>query len=204
MNPLTGAAGTYPLESATTGASGSATGASISTANWQTGRNTITAAFAGTADCAGSSATTPVLFTVPGTAAAGVGAYSVTGAGPVGFGFAVVPGKAGSYRGLLAVVNKARWQFTAPISSYVKASGPEGIVTGTGTLSWWNPAANHRSGGWVQAAAGVAYTATFTPATSSSHGSFGIVISYAPVSPQPSPLPNSGLMSLSSGGIAMS
>jgi len=204
-NPVTGAAGTYSLESATTGASGLATGTSISTANWQTGSYTITASFAGTADCAGSSATTAVLLTVPGTAAAGLGRDSVTGAGAVSFGFAVVPGgKAGGYKGLLALVNQERWEFTASIASYLKTGGPEGIIAGTGTLSWWDQAANHGAGKWVQAATGVSYTATFTPTTSSSHGSFGITIGYTPASPQPSPLPNSGLTSLSGGAIALS
>jgi hypothetical protein len=72
-------------------------------------------------------------------------------------------------------------------------------VTGTGSLYWWNPALGNGHGCWQLAETGVAFTAT----TSTSPGSFGIQISYTPVSPQPPTLPNSSPVSLKSGAIVM-
>ena len=76
-------------------------------------------------------------------------------------------------------------------------------MTGTGTLSWWNPSLNNNHGGWQLASTGVAFTARFTATTTTSPGSFGIQISYTPVPPQPSTLPNSSPISLRSGIIVM-
>jgi hypothetical protein len=63
------------------------------------------------------------------------------------------------------------------------------------------PAAQPRPGGWQRAAAGVAYTATFTATTTTTAASFGIEISYTAAAGQPSVLPNSGPVTLTHGGI---
>ena len=65
-NPATGAAGTYPLESATTNSSGAAAGAPVSTSGWQAGAYTITASYAGTGNCGASTVTEPLAVTTPG------------------------------------------------------------------------------------------------------------------------------------------
>ena len=70
-NPKTGAPRTYPLESATTDGTGAATGASVSTSGWRAGAYTITASYAGTADCGASASTKPLVVTVSGLKAAG-------------------------------------------------------------------------------------------------------------------------------------
>jgi hypothetical protein len=77
------------------------------------------------------------------------------------------------------------------------------MAAGTGTLSWWNPALDHGHGGWQLAQAGVAFTITFAATTKTSPGSFGIQISYTPVPPQPTALPDSGPVSLKSGVIVI-
>ena len=114
-NPTTGAAGTYPLEPATTTASGAATGASISTTGWQAGAYTITASYAGTGNCAASTATAPLAVTTPGLAAAGAGSYPVTGAGTVSFGFIVakIP-HTSRYLGGISLVSTGGWRLAGP------------------------------------------------------------------------------------------
>ncbi len=203
-NPTTGAAGTYPLESATTTSSGAATGASISTSGWQAGAYTITASYAGTANCGASSASDPLVVTTAGLAAAGAGTYSVTGVGAVGFGFIVaqIP-HTSIYLGGISLVSNENWRLTGTLNGYDKFSSTQGTVTGTGSLYWWNPAMNSNRGGWQLAKSGVAFTASFTATTKTSPGSFGIQISYTPVSPQPSALPISSPVSLTSGVIVM-
>ena len=52
---------------------------------------------------------------------------------------------------------------------------------------WWNPTLNHDRGGWALAATGVSFTATFTPTSKTSPGTFGITINYKTVLPQPTP-----------------
>jgi MBG domain (YGX type)/Bacterial Ig-like domain (group 3) len=203
-NPATGVAGTYTLESATTGSSGSATGASVSTKNWQAGAYAITASYAGTANCAAATVTEPLAVTVPGLGAAGAGGYTVSGAGAVGFGFIVaqVP-HTSSYLGAISLINNGKWEFTGTITSYVMTSSTQGTLAGTGSLSWWNPALNSKRGGWQLAKSGVAFTAGFGVTTKTAPGSFGIKISYTPVLPQPTVLPNSSPINLSSGAIVI-
>ena len=202
VNPKTAAARTYPLESATTDGTGAATGAPVSTSGWRAGAYTITASYAGTADCGASASTKPLVVTVSGLKAAGTGSYPVPGAGTVTVDFAVI-GHTSTYHGGITLVSKGNWRLTGTDSSYTKSSATQGKVTGTGTLSWWNPSLNNNHGGWQLARTGVAFTASFTATTTTSSGSFGIQISYTPVPPQPSTLPNSSLISLRSGIIVM-
>ena len=201
-NPKTGAPRTYPLEPATTDGTGAATGASVSTSGWRAGAYTITASYAGTADCGASARTRPLVVTVSGLKAAGTGSYKVPGTGTVSVDFAVI-GHTGTYHGGITLVSKGNWRLAGTDSSYTKSSATQGKVTGTGTLSWWNPSLNNNHGGWQLASTGVAFTARFTATTTTSPGSFGIQISYTPVPPQPSTLPNSSPINLRSGLIVM-
>ncbi len=201
-SPKTGAPGTYPLESATTDGTGAATAASAPTSGWRAGAYTITASYAGTADCGASASTKPLVVTVSGLKAAGSGSYQVPGTGTVSVNFAVI-GHTSTYHGGITLVRKGSWRLTGTDSGYTKSSATQGKVTGTGTLSWWNPALNNNHGGWQLASTGVAFTASFTATTTTSPGSFGIQISYTPVPPQPSTLPNSSPISLHDGIIVM-
>ena len=191
-NPETGAAGTYPLESATTNGSGVATGASVSTSSWLAGAYTITASYAGTANCAASTATEPLVVTTAGLAAAGAGSYPLPGGGTVGFGFIVakIP-HTSSYLGAISLVSTGSWRLAGTLTSYATSSSTQGTMAGTGSLYWWNQLLANGHGGWQLARAGVAFTVGFTATTKTSGGSFGIQISYAPVSPQPPEVPNS-------------
>ncbi len=202
VNPKTAAARSYPLGSATTDGTGAATGASVSTSGWRAGAYTITASYAGTADCGASASTKPLVVTVSGLKAAGTGSYPVPDAGTVNVDFAVI-GHTGTYHGGITLVSKGKWRLTGTDSGYTKSSASQGTVTGTGTLSWWNPSLNNNHGGWQLASTGVAFTASFTATTTTSPGAFGIQISYTPVPPQPSPPPNSSPISLRSGIIVM-
>jgi hypothetical protein len=201
-NPKTGTPGAYPLESATTDGTGAATGASVPTAGWRAGAYTITASYAGTADCGASASTKPLVVTASGLKAAGTVSYLVPRVGTVSVDFAVI-GHASPYHGGITLVSKGNWRLTGTDSSYTKSSATQGRVTGTGTLSWWNPSLNNNHGGWQVASTGVGFTASFTATTTKSPGSFGIQISYTPVPPQPSTLPNSSPISLRSGIIVM-
>ena len=204
VNPTTGTSGTYPLESAATDGTGAAAGASVSTSGWQPGVYTVTASYAGTANCGASTATGPLVVTTPGLAAAGAVSYVLPGTGTVNADFIVakIP-HTGIYVGGISLVSDGNWRLTGTLTGYTKSSPAHGTVTGTGTLSWWNPALNNHHGGWQQAGKGVAFTASFSATTKTSPGSFGIQISYTPVPPQPAALPNSGPVSLQSGIIVM-
>jgi hypothetical protein len=206
VNPSTGAAGPYTLESATTTAAGVATGASISTASWVYGSYTITATYAGNTDCAGSTVNMALSVTEPGLATTGFGLYTVPGAGNVTFAFGallVSPAK-GTYVGAISLVNDRRWQLIGSVSAYSKSSSTSATISGTGNLYWWNTTLNHSIGGWALAASNVAYTATYTETTKTSAGTFGVTITYTPAAGQPTPLPNSAPIKLTTGTIALS
>jgi hypothetical protein len=163
----------------------------------------ITATFAGSANCAGSSGTDGLLITAPGRFATGAGVYSLPdGVGRVAMAFFTARVH-NTYTGRLTLVNRHRWMFNSPISSYVTTSLPEGIVHGAGAVYWWKPSLSHGRGNWALAAIGVSFTATFTPRSKTSRGTFGVTIDYTPVPPQPSPLPNSPPTSLTTGLIVM-
>ncbi len=206
LNPITGAAGPYTLETATTSSAGVATGAAISTAQWQYGSYTLTATYAGSTGCAGAVTSVALSVTQPGLLASGVGVYTAPGAGSVSFGFAagLVPGTKSTYAGGLALVDNSRWELIASVTAYAKSNSTTGVLSGKGNLYWWNPVLNHSMGGWALAASNVAYTATCTVTSKSSPGSFGITITYTPTLGQPSPLPNSAPITLTSGAITLS
>ncbi|HXZ65458.1 MAG TPA: MBG domain-containing protein, partial [Streptosporangiaceae bacterium] len=200
-NPVTGAAGPYTLGSAVTNASGTATGTSVSTTGWQAGAYTLAAAYAGTSNCAMSTATSPLAVTTAGLAAVGAGTYPVTGAGTVKFGFvvALIPHTT-KYSGSISLVSSG-WWLNGSLASYVNTSSTQGQATGTGSLYWWNQTLNHGLGGWQLAKTGVAFTITFAATTKTTPGAFGIQISYTPASPQPTPLPTSAVTTLKTGAI---
>ena len=135
-NPTTGAGGTYPLESAAISASGTATGAPVSTAGWQAGAYTITASYAGTGNCGAFIATAPLAVTTPGLAAAGAGSYRLND-GAVSFGFIVAQTPDTSRYGI-SLVSTNGWWLAGTVSSYVLKYHTLGSLTGTGSLYWWN------------------------------------------------------------------
>jgi Bacterial Ig-like domain (group 3)/Bacterial Ig-like domain (group 1) len=203
-NPLDGTPGAYPLATALAGSGGQAS-ASVSTTGWQDGAYQVTAAFAGTTSCAGSSDTGLLTAASPGDAASGGGWYSTNGR--VNFGFTVhrVPHTASTYTGQLLVMNTGKWRLKATVSSYGLVAG-QGVAQGTGDLYWWNQALNGGLGDWQLAQSGVAYTIKFSPTGAKAKtqpGTLGIQINYTPVSPQ-LPLPNSNPQSLKGGQINMS
>jgi hypothetical protein len=108
-----------------------------------------------------------------------------------------------AYLGAISLISNGKWEFTGTITSYVMTSSTQGTLAGTGSLSCWNPALNSKRCGWQLAKSGVAFTAGFGVTTKTAPGSFGIKISYTPVSPQPTVLPNSSPINLSSAAIVI-
>ena len=183
-----------------------ATGASISTAKWQSGSYTITATYAGDTDCAPAVANVALSVTEPGLATWGWGLYTVPVAGNVTFAFAawLAPHSQTSYVGGLSLVNDRRWQLLASVTSYSKSSSTNATLSGKGNLYWWNPTLNHSVGGWALAASNVSYTATYAATTKTSPGTLGVSIAYTPAKGQPTPLPNSAPITLTTGHITVS
>jgi hypothetical protein len=142
--------------------------------------------------------------TTPGLAAAGAGSYTVPGDSPVHFGFIIakIP-HTNTCVGSVSLINDGNWRLTGTLASYLKTSTTQGTVTGTGTLSWWNPALNEHHGGWQPASKSVTFTASFSSTTTTAPGTFGIQIAYTPAPPQPAALPNSAPLTLQSGIITM-
>ena len=143
-NPATGAAGTYPLESATTNSSGAAAGAPVSTSGWQAGAYTITASYAGTGNCGASTVTEPLVVTTAGLAAAGAGSYPVTGAGTAGFGFIVakIP-HTSSYLGAISLVRNG--SASGSLAALFWALSRTPMMASTAQLMWFNSAPNRTS-----------------------------------------------------------
>jgi hypothetical protein len=165
-DPLNGTSGTYSLGSATSTASG-AISLPVSTTHWQTGAYMLTVSYTGTSNCAPSTTTASVAVTSHRQAAFGGGWYTVPGAGQTSFAFVVtqVRHSSGTYTGVLDVVTPGKWWFQANVTSYVKSSTTQGLLSGTGNLYWWNPALNKGRGGWQLAKSGVSYTATANATT---------------------------------------
>jgi hypothetical protein len=189
-NPITGAAGTYSLESATADASGVATGAAIDTSGWRDGEYAITASFAGTSSCAasshGASLTVaseshdppsavaseshdpPLTVASPGYAASGHGWYRLAGSGRSNFHFRVraVGKNAGRYTGKLLLINERKWRIKGRLTRYrttgtgAPTDTEAGSAGGRGALYWWNRARNAGSGGW-QFIRSVSFTVSF-------------------------------------------
>jgi hypothetical protein len=208
-NPLNGATGPYNLGGGNASGSGAVTGPSVSTTGWESGVYTITASYAGatvgSVICPAATTSASVAVTVPGQLAFGDGSYAIPGVGQTSFGFVVAlkPHTTNTYIGQLAVALPGKWLFQADVTSYTRSGSTSGLLAGTGTLYWWNTALNHSRGGWQLAASGVAYTATATASTKSGPASFGIKISYAPVSPQPGSVPSSAPLALAKGVIVL-
>ena len=133
VNPTTGTAGSYPLESAATDGTGAAAGASVSTSGWQPGAYTITASYAGTANCGASAPpgrwwSPPPAWRPPGVS------YVLPGTGTVNADFIVakIP-HTGIYVGGISLVSDGNWRLTGTLSGYTKSSPAHGTVTGTGS-----------------------------------------------------------------------
>jgi hypothetical protein len=197
-SPLTGVAGTYDLGSGAL---------PVSTSGWLQGVYLLTVTVGNNnSNCVASSDTESLTVAVAGNVALGAGTYTLASSGKVTFGFAVAAVPKTSpvqYKGVFALVNAKRWELTGMLTKYSK-SGSTGIASGTGSLSWWNSTLNGGHGGWALASSSVAFTITCTAGTSKAAPTMGIQISYTPVSPQPTPLPNSAPVSLSSGAITFS
>ena len=118
-----------------------------------------------------------------------------------GFIVALIPHTT-KYAATISVISSG-WWLNDTLTSYTNSSSTQRSATGTGSLYWWNQALNHGRGGWQLAKTGAAFTASFVATTKTSPGAFGIQISYTPVSPQPTPLPNSALTTLKTGVITM-
>jgi len=205
-NPATGVNGSYPVGTASTSASVAAT--PVATTGWQQGVYVITATAQANGDCASSTDTATLTVGAAGKAASGSGWYNLSGAGKVMFSLAANPvahSNPPSYTGTFTL-SDSQWQLTGTVSRYVLTSGDAGSVTGTGSLSWWNPTLNKGKGGWQLAKSGVSFTASFTRTLIVPNGkpaSIGINIAYSPVSPQTA-LPNSTPQSLGGGSITAS
>jgi len=206
-DPLNGTSGTYSLGTATSTASG-AISLAVSTTSWQDGAYMLTVSYAGTSNCDPATNTASLAVTSPtspGQLAFGGGSYKVPNAGNTSFAFVVarVGHSTATYKGVLDVVTPKKWWFQADVTSYVKSSTTQGLLSGTGSLYWWNSTLNKGHGGWQLAKSDVSYTATANAATKKVPASFGIAISYTPVPPQPTPLPNSAPVALTRGGITI-
>jgi hypothetical protein len=212
-DPLTPSVSTSSLSlgTASTNASGAVSVSGVSTSGWANGVYTITVMYAGTSAgttlCAASVGTAPLAVTAAGQFAFGYGSYTPTASvGSTSFGFVVsktTKGTSTTYTGRLGVVTPGKWLFQASVSSFGLTSSTQGLLGGTGSLYWWNSTLNKGRGGWQLAKSGVAYKATANAATKTTPASFGITITYTPVSPQPSSLPNSSPVTLAKGAITI-
>lgn len=186
-NPATGAAGSYQIGTSTTTAG--VASATIATIGWQPGVYTLTASTQANGACGASAATASLTVGTAGKAAAGLGAYTLPGAGKATFSLLVGAVPHSTTAAAIGVLtwSTSQWQFAATVSRYV-ISGNAGSVTGTGLLYWWNPALNKGRGDWQPAKSGVAYTVSFTGTVlgkNASRGTFGITIDYTPTATQP-------------------
>jgi hypothetical protein len=214
-NPLTGI-GSLPLPSYTTNSSGVATGSPQSTNHWLEGVYMINAAFSSTTNCLGSTDQGILTVGSAGDSANGGGWYTVSGSGRVNFGFVIqkVPNtNPTQYKGQMLLINKGKWRLMGSFSgtdAFAKTNSNQGGANGTGDLYWWNTSLNSGQGGWQLAKSAVAFTISFTGGGNAKknacngtngQGCFGIQMSYNPVSPQPSKLPNSPPQPISGGSI---
>ena len=208
LDPLNGSAGPYNLGSANASGAGAVTGPNVSTSGWENGTYTVTASYAGATVgavvCPPATTTTSLAVTAAGQLAFGAGTYNVAGLGASNFAFVVAKGPYGNYIGQLDIVTPGKWWFQANITSYGKTSSTQGLLGGTGALYWWDSARNKGHGAWQVAKSVVSFSATANAGNKTSAASFGVTINYAPVSPQPSPLPSSPPAALTKGGIVIS
>jgi hypothetical protein len=178
----------------------------------------IRAEFIETANCAGSYDEATLLVAEPGQAANGGGWYTLAGNGRVNFGFNVklVKGTGGNtgvpaqYRGQLLLINNSKWRCKGTLNSFsVTSTTTVGGSTGTCDLQWWDTSLNGGLGGWAVAATQIPFTIIYKAGntgkgkTAGTPASFGATLTHTPVAPQPSSLPNSGLIELKGGNVQM-
>jgi hypothetical protein len=222
-NPLSGSVGAYALGSFATSLGG-AVSRVLSTAGWQEGVYTLTAAFAGDGNCVGSSDSATLTVAVPGEAANGGSWYTLAASGRVNLGFTVraVPNTTNQYKGQLLLINNGKWRLKGTLSSYsrqtsgtIKLNGggtftcsttnPCASSSGNGNLYWWdtsNPA--YPLGYWHQTSdSPVTFSITFVAGSGgkNSNAAFGIIINHSIQSGEPSNLPNAAPVSLKGGSI---
>ena len=170
----------------------------VSTKNWANGVYTITASFAGTANCiASTSPMASLAVTSSGQFAFGGGWYNPSATeGATSFGFIVAQGPKSTYSGQLNVVTSGKWWFQANVTSFGKTSTTQALLAGTGSLYSWNSTLNKGHGGWQLVKSNVTYKATANAATKTTPASFGILINSTA-----SGLPNSMPVALTQGAI---
>jgi hypothetical protein len=211
VDPLNGTTPTTPyvLETVNSTATGAVNGTPVSTAAWESGVYAITANYAGTSSCGPSTAVASLAVTTPGQFAIGAGTYTpVASLGSTSFGFIVSRFPVSTtYPNQLTVITPGKWWFQANITSLGLTSTTQARLGGTGRLYWWNSTLNKGHGGWQLAASAVTFNATANAATKTktktTAASFGITINYTPSAGQPTPLPNSAPVALTSGSIAI-
>jgi predicted outer membrane repeat protein len=210
-NPMTGAAGSFALGSATTDAGGQATLSPVSAGGWLGGVYDLTATFAGAADCLGSADTATLSVASPGDAAYGGGRYSLNGSDRINFAFTVrklirVCQTNCIYLGLLVLQDTGHWRLAGGLSSYSKTADGHGVASGAGILQWWNPNLRAGRGGWQLAKAVTPFTIRFFDGgpggPQTSNDAFGIQINFSPTPPQPA-LPNSSPQPLDRGIVSV-
>ena len=197
-DPLNTAVSSLSLGTPDSTASG-AVSLAVSATGWADGVYTVTASYAGTANCLASSSTASVAVTVPGQLAFGAGRYTVPAAGPTSFAFAVAHGPRSTYLGGMTVVTPGKWWFRANVNSFGLTSATRALLAGAGSLYAWNPAVSRGHGGWQLVKSGVTFQATANAAAKQAAASFGITINDTPASG----LPNSAPIALSQGRIVI-
>jgi hypothetical protein len=196
-----------------TNASGIATDSSVATTGWAEGVYTISPNFAGTTSCGPSTDQATLTVGSAGDSATGGGSYNLPGSGRINFGFTIqtVPNtNPTQYKGQILLINNGKWRLKGSFSgvnAYTK-TGSHGAANGTGDLYWWNQSANGGLGAWQLAKSPVSFTISFDKGTNikkacgqTGQGCFGIQITYTPISPQPSTLPNSAVQPIKGGSI---
>jgi hypothetical protein len=204
VDPLNGTAGPYALETINSTLSGAVSGTAVATKSWENGVYVITVSYAGSTTCTPTTTMAPLAVTLPGQFAFGYGSYTPSanvGLTSLGFAVGLAPHSTTAYFGQLDIVTPGKWLFQANVTSFGLTSTSQALLGGTGSLYWWNSTLNKRHGGWQLAKSGVAYKAIANTATKTTTTSFGINITYTPVSGQPTLLPNSSPVTLTKGGI---
>jgi hypothetical protein len=215
-NP-TGGSSPLSLGTAVTNASGVATATTVSASTgWFEGVYQVTASFAGSIICDPSS--NPATLTVgsAGDSATGGGWYTLPSSGRLNFGFTIqtVPNTSPTaYKGQLVLMNNGKWMLKGSFSgtnAYTRTGSGQGAANGIGDLYWWNQTLSGGLGDWQLAQSVVQFTISLDQGTNvksstcngtNGEGCFGIQISYTPVSPQPSKLPNSQPTAINGGSI---
>jgi uncharacterized repeat protein (TIGR01451 family) len=187
-NPQAPAANPFPIVVSVSG--GMATAPALSTTGWAAGIYTVTAAYAGPANCLPSSDTaTLAAGTIPASAQSrSVGDY-VLDAMVNRFQFSLLKRSGGTLSGQLILNAASGWNLTGNITTLILTDGTTGTAGGTGMLSL----------GSVPMGT-VPFTFSFHANTRPY--TFGVRISMTPLPSQP-PLPNTPPVALYQGIIAL-